>query len=36
MEMAPLGQAPAQSPQPRHLPVSMTLFSVSVAPVGQT
>ena len=34
--MAPLGQAPAQSPQPVHLLVSMTLFSVSVAPVGQS
>ena len=36
MEMAPLGQASAHRPQPRHFSTLMTLFSVSVAPVGQT
>ena len=34
--MAPEGQASAQAPQPMHLSASMTLFSVSDAPVGQT
>ena len=36
MEMAPLGQALAQTPQPRHFSTSIILFSVSVAPTGQT
>jgi len=36
MEMAAEGQADAQAPQPMHLLTSMMLFSVSVAPVGQT
>ena len=31
-----LRQASAQAPQPIHFSGSMTLFSVSVAPVGQT
>jgi hypothetical protein len=36
IEIAPDGQASAQSPQPMHLSTSIILFSVSVAPVGQT
>jgi hypothetical protein len=36
MLIAPLGHAPAQTPHPTHLFTSITLFSVSVAPVGQT
>jgi len=36
IEIAPEGQALAQTPQPMHLSTSMMLFSVSVAPVGQT
>ena len=36
MEIAAEGQASAQAPQPMHFSGSMILFSVSVAPVGQT
>ena len=36
VDIAPDGQASAQSPQPMHLETSMMLFSVSVAPVGHT
>jgi hypothetical protein len=36
MEIAREGQASAHLPQPMHLLLSMMLFSVSVAPVGQT
>src|SRR5574344_2270979 len=36
MEIAPEGQAAAHLPQPMHFETSMMLFSVSVAPVGQT
>ena len=36
IEIAPLGQAPAQTPHPMHRVTSMTLSSVSLAPVGQT
>ena len=36
MLIAPLGHASAQTPQPMHFFTSMTLSSVSVAPVGQT
>ena len=36
IEIAPEGQAAEQSPQPMQVVTSMTLFSVSVAPVGHT
>ena len=36
MLIAPLGQASAHTPHPMHFSVSIMLFSVSVAPFGQT
>ena len=36
MLIAPEGQLSAQTPHPMHFSVSMMLFSVSVAPTGQT
>src|SRR5699024_9045832 len=36
MVIAPLGHALAHTPQPVHLSTSIILFSVSVAPTGQT
>ena len=36
MLIAPAGHASAQAPQPMHLSLLITLFSVSDAPVGQT